>query len=69
MSIAYPLDLQREVNRRWLQRSEEILRGRAHLNGSSHFLRQAAVVPKKCNVAGPPVGASSSKCSTAVPAM
>jgi len=69
MFAVYPLHLQKEIDRRWLLRSEETVCGRARLNGLSHFLREAAVTPKNCKAAGPPGGLSSSKCSTTVLAM
>ncbi len=50
MLAVYPLHLQKEIDRRWLLRSEETVCGRARLNGLSHFLREAAVAPKQ----GPP---------------
>ncbi len=69
MFAVYPLHLQKEIDRRWLLRSEETVCGRARLNGLSHFLREAAVTPKNCKAAGSPGGLSSSKGSTTVLAM
>ena len=53
MSAVYPLHLQREIDRRWLQRSEETASVRAGLKVID-FLREAAVTPEDCNVAGAP---------------
>jgi len=66
MLAVYPLHLQKEIDRRWLLRSEETVCRRARLNGLSHFLREAAVTPKNCKAAGAPRGLSSSKFSTTV---
>jgi hypothetical protein len=60
MFAVYPLHLQREIDRRWLQRSEETASVCARLKVMD-FLREAAVTPKDCNAAEP--------CSTAVLAM
>jgi hypothetical protein len=62
MSAVYPLHLQREIDRRWLQRSEETAPIRARVKVID-FLREAAVIPNDCNAAGPP------PCSTAALAM
>ena len=53
MFAVYPLHLQREIDRRWLQRSEETASVRAGRK-LIDFLREAAVTPKDCNAAGPP---------------
>jgi len=53
MPAVYPLHLQREIDRRWLQRSEETASVRAGLKVID-FLKEAAVTHKDCNVAGPP---------------
>lgn len=52
MPAVYPLHLQREIDRRWLQRSEETASVRAGLKVID-FLREAAVTHTDCNVAGP----------------
>jgi hypothetical protein len=54
MAAVYPLHLQREIDRRWLQRSEETASVRAGLKVID-FLKEAAVTHKDCNVAGPPL--------------
>ena len=54
MPAIYPLHLQREIDRRWLRRSEETTSARARLKGLSDFLRKAAVVPENCNAAALP---------------
>jgi hypothetical protein len=61
MSVVYPVHLQREIDRRWLQRSEESASGRMRLEVLD-LLREAAVTPQDRNAAGPP-------CATAVFAM
>jgi hypothetical protein len=43
MSAVYPLHLQREIDRRWLQRSEETASIRARLKAMIAVLRDAAV--------------------------
>jgi len=64
MPAIYPLHLQREIDRRWLRRSEETTSVRARLKGMSDFLRKAAVAPENCDAAAPLAGASSAKRST-----
>src|SRR5947207_15771179 len=64
MSAIYPLHLQREIDRRWLQRSEETASVRARLKVID-FLRGAGVTHEDCDAATPPAGASSAKCSAA----
>jgi hypothetical protein len=63
MSAIYPLHLQREIDRRWLRRSEETASARARLKEMSGFLREAAVAPEDCYAAAP-LPASSAKRST-----
>jgi hypothetical protein len=69
MPAIYPLHLQREIDRRWLRRSEETASVRARLKGMSDFLRKAAVAPENCDAATPPTAASSAKRSTTLLAM
>jgi hypothetical protein len=52
-SVVYPLHLPRAIDRQWLQRSEETASVRARVKVTD-FLRGAAVIPKECDVAGPP---------------
>jgi hypothetical protein len=52
MSANYPLHLQREIDRRWLRRSEETALIRARLR--ANFLRDATVIPKDREAAGSP---------------
>jgi hypothetical protein len=61
MSAIYPLHLQREIDRRWLQRSEETSSVRALK--VIDFFRGDAVTHDGCNVVGPPL------CSTTALAM
>jgi hypothetical protein len=61
MFTVYPLHLQREIDRRWLQRSEETASVRALK--AIDFFRGDAVTHNGCNVAGPP------PCSTTALAM
>ena len=63
MSAVYPLHLQREIDRRWLRRSEETASVRARLKEMRDLLREAAVAPEDCYAAGP-LPASSAKRST-----
>jgi len=51
MTAVYPLHLQREIDRRWLRRSEETASVRARLKGMTNFLREAAVTPEDCDMA------------------
>jgi hypothetical protein len=70
MHAIYPLHLQREIDRRWLRRSEETTSVRARLKGMSVLLRKAAVAPENCDTVGAaPTRASSAKRSTTLLAM
>ncbi len=55
MSTIYPLHLQREINRRWLQRSEETASVRVPM--VIDFFRGDAVTHNGCGEGGLPLGA------------
>jgi hypothetical protein len=61
MSAVYPLHLQREIDRRWIRRSEGTASVRARLKALSDVSSEAAVASEDCDAAAPSTGTSSAK--------